>query len=233
MPRRCNSRALCCTSVSMARWASPLRPFRIASRIRRWRGNAARADPGSDVVTRNPAVSAEKTARAICSRRSLPLVRRMAAWNRRSAATNCPTCTVAPLTAVAMSSYATEMAVTSEAVARRAAMAAAAGSITLLTSARFLRNDARSGPSRCHASTSGSSSCQASRARTRVPKRGRASTSPFDINTLIASRSAVRLTGRPRGRGRASPGWILPVRIWRPRPCTRRRCSEALDTARQ
>ena len=190
----------------MARRASAPRPFRIASRIRRWRGKAARADPGSEVVAMKPAVSSEKTALAICSRRSLRLVRRMAAWKRRSAATNRSTFTVEPVTAVAMSAYASEMAVTSEAVARTAAIAAAAGSITLLTSARFFRNAARSGPSRCHASTSGSSSCQASRERTRVPMRGRASTSPFEIRTLIASRSAVRLTRTPRGRGRASPG---------------------------
>ncbi len=86
---------------------------------------------------------------------------------------------------------------------------------------------ARAGPRRApcrrtaSATTSASSRCHDRRGRTRVPVRGFTSTSPLACNTLIASRTTVRLTpssaARSSSLGSGAPLGHAPATIRRPR----------------
>ncbi len=119
-----------------------------------------------------------------------------------------------------MSANAASSTATSWLPARVAAIAAADGSITARTSVSLRRNAGRGVSSCSHAMTSGSSMFHDSRGETRVPILGLASTNPFAASTLIASRSAVRLAAMAAPAWSASPGWMSPRRIRRPRVCT-------------
>ncbi len=153
---------------------------------------------------------------------------RMAKWKRRSASTEAA---VLP-TEFSISLNALCISVISSGVARSAAMRAEAGSMISRSSTRSIMAADKLPPENCQASTSGSSAFQSFLGRMRVPVFRRTSTSPFDVRTLIASRTAVLLTLKETPSeasvGRTSPGRILSLKILTPKCSAIRSCKLAL-----
>jgi hypothetical protein len=113
--------------------------------------------------------------------------------------------------------HASRISSRSSGVARSAAIRAAAGSTTFLTSSKSVKPAGMPVPEDNQAKTSGSSMLHLECVFTRVPVLRLTSISPLEATTLIASRSAVLLTPnwvpREASFGRTDPGGILPWTI--------------------